>query len=133
MSPEIIHRKLSNMINYLEDLLPYQNVSYETFYSDHYKIERLIELLVMTASDIAFHLLSQQKEPPPASYRAAFIRLGELEILDTETSQNLALGAGLRNILVHDYEEIDYQLLHKSILLIIRDIRRFVDIISNNT
>ena len=60
MSPEIIHRKLSNMINYLEDLLPYQNVSYETFYSDHYKIERLIEILVMTASDIAFHLLSQQ-------------------------------------------------------------------------
>jgi uncharacterized protein YutE (UPF0331/DUF86 family) len=110
----------------MEDLLPYKEVSYDAFLSDHYKVERLIELLIMAASDIAFHLLSQQKEPPPASYRSAFIRLGELGIVDPETSQNLALGAGLRNILVHEYEEIDYKLLHKSIPTIIRDVRQFM-------
>ena len=129
MSPEIVHRKLSRMLKYMDDLLPYKEASYDAFLSDHYKVERLIELLVMTASDIAFHLLSLQKEPPPVSYRAAFIRLGELGIIDSETSRNLALGAGLRNILVHDYEEIDYRLLHKSIPTVIRDIRQFMDVV----
>jgi len=133
MSPEVVHRKLSRMLKYMDDLIPYKEVSYDTFLSDHYKVERLIELLVMTASDIAFHLLSQQKEPPPVSYRAAFIRLGELEIIDPENSRNLALGAGLRNILVHDYEEIDYRLLHKSIPTIIRDIRQFMDLVVSRT
>lgn len=133
MSPEVVHRKLSSMLKYMDDLLPYKEASYDEFLSNHYKMERLIELLVMTASDIAFHLLSKQNEPPPVSYRAAFLRLGELEIIDAETSKSLALGAGLRNILVHDYEEIDYSLLHESIPTIIRDIRKFMDTVINVT
>jgi len=130
MSPEVVSRKISRMLKYLEDLLPYKNSSYDEFLADHYTVERLIELLVMTASDIAFHLLSLENEPPPASYRSAFMRLGELKIIDAEISQSLALGAGLRNILVHDYEEIDYRLLHSSIPAIIRDLRRFMDAVN---
>jgi uncharacterized protein YutE (UPF0331/DUF86 family) len=114
------------MMTYIEELLPYRETSYDAFLSDHYKVERLIELLVMAASDIAFHLLSLQNEAPPASYREAFIRIGELEIIDNDNSRRLALGAGLRNILVHDYEEIDYELLHQSIPMIIDDLRHFM-------
>ena len=131
MSPEVVHRKISRMLKYMDDLIPYKESSYDSFLLDHYKVERLLELLVMTASDIAFHLLSKENEPPPVSYRSAFLRLGELGIIDDEISKNLALGAGLRNILVHDYEEIDYPLLHKSIPTIIHDIRDFMDAVIN--
>jgi uncharacterized protein YutE (UPF0331/DUF86 family) len=127
MSPEVISRKITRMLTYMEDLIPYRELSYDAFLADHYKVERLVELLVMAASDIAFHLLANANEPPPVSYRSAFLRLGELEIIDAETSSSLALGAGLRNILVHDYEDIDYKLLHNSIPTIIRDIHRFMD------
>ena len=127
MSPEVVHRKIAKMLNYLDDLLPYKESSFDQFEDNHYKVERLIELLVMAASDIAFHLVSQQNEPPPSSYRAAFLRLGELGIIDPETGKSLALGAGLRNILVHDYEEIDYHKLHESIPTIISDIRQFMN------
>ena len=127
MSPEVVHRKISKMIKYLDDLLPYKESSFDQFVVDHYKVERLIELLVMTASDIAFHLLSKQSEPPPSSYRAGFQRLGELKILDPKITEQMALGAGLRNILAHDYEDIDYNLLHESIPAIIHDIRQFMN------
>ncbi len=130
MSPEVTNRKLSNMLQYMDDLLPYKDTSYEAFLADHYKVERLIELLIMAASDIAFHLISRKGDPPPVSYRAAFIRLGELGILDKKTAGSLALGAGLRNLLVHEYEEIDLPLLHKSIPTIIRDISLFMDIVT---
>ncbi|MGA7827571.1 MAG: DUF86 domain-containing protein [Geobacteraceae bacterium] len=126
MSPEVIARKLTKLSQYLEELVPYRNCKHEDFLANHYKIERLIELLVMTASDIAFHLLFTKDEPMPGSYRAAFLRLGEMGLVSRELSRNLALGAGLRNILAHDYEDIDYVLLHASIPQIVEDITAFI-------
>jgi len=87
----------------------------------HYEIERILELLIMTASDIVFHLITDKGEPVPSSYKAAFLRAGELGIIGNKLSKNLALSAGLRNILVHEYEEIDYKIVHQSIPSAIRD------------
>lgn len=130
MSPEVILRKLAAMTRYMEDLSTHRHDAFEIFMAEHYKIERLIELLVMCASDIAFHILSLRGEQPPGSYRAAFPRLGEMGILSAELSKNLALGAGLRNILTHEYEEIDYRLLHKSIPKILDDMLNFMEAIA---
>lgn len=109
------------MTTYLNDLLPYNDVSFDEFVKRHYEIERLLELLVMTASDIIFHLIAAKGEPVPLSYKAAFLRAGEMGIISEELSKSLAHGAGLRNIPVHEYEEIDYGLVHKSIRIAIKD------------
>ena len=109
------------MATYLNDLLPYKDISFDEFMKRHYEIERLLELLVMTAGDIIFYLISSKGEPAPASYKAAFLRAGEVGIISEELSKNLALSAGLRNILVHEYETIDYSIVHKSIQIAIRD------------
>jgi len=101
MSPEVLHKKLASMSTYLNDLLPFKDIPFETFMERHYEIERIIELLIMTASDIIFHLLSAQGEPAPSSYRTAFLRAGEIGIISKDLSKGLALGVGLRNILVH--------------------------------
>jgi uncharacterized protein YutE (UPF0331/DUF86 family) len=45
-------------------------------------------------------------------------------------SKRLALSAGLRNILVHEYEEIDYSILHDSIPAAIADFSKFLDELS---
>lgn len=126
MSPDVVNKKLVSMTTYLNDLLPHKDISFDEFMQRHYEIERLLELLVMTASDIIFHLISVKGEPMPTSYKAAFLRAGEMGIIGEELSKNLALGAGLRNILVHEYEEIDYSLVHKSIHTAIRDFTAFI-------
>ncbi len=126
MSPEVLNKKLSLMTTYLNDLMPYKDISFENFMEKHYEIERLLELLVMTASDIVFHLISAKGEPAPTSYKAAFLRAGEMGIISEDLSRSLALSAGLRNILVHEYEEIDYSLVHKSIPVAIRDFTVFI-------
>jgi len=126
MSPEVLNKKLSLMTTYLNDLMPYKDISFENFMEKHYEIERLLELLVMTASDIVFHLISAKGEPAPTSYKAAFLRAGEMGIISEDLSRSLALSAGLRNILVHEYEEIDYSLVHKSIPVALRDFTIFI-------
>ncbi|MDP3028055.1 MAG: hypothetical protein Q8O04_00875 [Deltaproteobacteria bacterium] len=69
------------MTRYLSDLLAYKDVPFETFMARHYEIERILELLIITAGDIIFHMLSVRGEPAPASYRTAFLRAGEIGII----------------------------------------------------
>lgn len=126
MSPEVVMKKLESISNYLNDLLPYKKIKYDEFMQKHYEIERILELLVMTASDIVFHLISDKGEPAPSSYKAAFLRAGELRIISKKLSKSLALSAGLRNILVHEYEAIDYKIVHKSIPSAVRDFTAFI-------
>ncbi|GBD96949.1 MAG TPA: DUF86 domain-containing protein [Nitrospirae bacterium] len=126
MSPEIVKKKLVSLTTYLNDLLQFKKIPFDEFMQKHYEIERILELLVMTASDIVFHLISAKGEPAPASYKAAFLRAGELGIITKKLSRDLALGAGLRNILVHEYEAIDYNIVHKSIPVAIRDFTAFI-------
>ena len=126
MSPEVAQRKLGQMATYLKDLQRHEGISFELFMERHYEIERILELLVVTASDIVLHLISLRGEAAPASYRAAFLRAGENEIISAELSKRLALSAGLRNILVHEYEEIDYSILHKCIPAAIADFSNFL-------
>jgi uncharacterized protein YutE (UPF0331/DUF86 family) len=121
MSPEVIKKKLESITQYLNDLLPNKKISLNEFMQRHYEIERILELLIMKASDIVFHLIADNGEPVTASYKAAFLRAGELGIIGNKLSKNLALSAGLRNILVHEYEEIDYHIVHKSIPSAIKD------------
>lgn len=127
MSPEVVSRKLARTTQYLAELEPCNGCRYERSLGDHYKIERLIELHVMAASDIVIHPLDSRGEPATISYRTAFLRAGETGVLSPALSQSLALGAGLRNILVHDYEEIDYPLLHWSLPRPLDDLSRFME------
>lgn len=126
MSPDVLDKKLASMTTYLNDLMPHRGISFDGFMKRHYEIERLLELLIMSASDIVLHLIAARGEPAPASYRASFLRAGELGIITSELSKSLAVGAGLRNILVHEYAEIDYALLHKSIPIAVRDFSAFI-------
>ena len=126
MSPEVVRKKLAALSIYLSDLKIHENASFDEFMKRHYEVERLLELLLMTASDVVFHLLTAKGEPAPSSYRTAFLQAGEIGLISRELSTNLALGAGLRNILVHEYAEIDYDLLHKSIPSALRDMTALI-------
>ncbi|MFQ5421784.1 MAG: DUF86 domain-containing protein, partial [Anaerolineae bacterium] len=120
MSRDVLLRKLAYLRQLLNDLAPYQTVSLTEVISEHYKIERLLELLVATATDILFHLLTE-KDKSPDSYRDAFKLASDEDILSPILSQQLQQAAGMRNILVHLYEDIDYAILRDSIAPAWRD------------
>lgn len=129
MSPEVLKRKLQKLIQYLNDLKKHEGSSFETFMESHYEVERILELLIETSSDLVFHELSK-KELTPDSYREAFLMAGEKKIISKELAKNLALACGMRNILVHEYEEIDYKLVHKSIKAALHDFANLIKALS---
>jgi uncharacterized protein YutE (UPF0331/DUF86 family) len=129
LSPEVKKRKLQKLIQYLNDLKKHENSSFDQFMQNHYEVERIIQLLIESSSDLIFHELSKHNVTPD-SYREAFILAGKKDILPEELANSLALATGMRNILVHEYETIDYKLVHKSIKTALRDFAEFLKALS---
>lgn len=125
MTPEVLLRKLSYLRQLLADLAPFDGATLAEVQAEHYKLERLFELLVMAASDILFHELAE-RGLSPASYRDAFKLAGTQGLLPLDLADRLQEAAGMRNVIVHLYQEIDYAILRDSIRPALRDFGQFV-------
>ena len=71
-------------------------------------LTRAVQLCV----DIALHLLAEEESPPPETMGKVFERLAQLGIISNELAQRLKKAVGFRNIAVHSYEEIDWNIVH---------------------
>lgn len=70
-------------------------------------LERSVQLCV----DIANHILSTLDEAPAMSMEESFERLCDKLVIPPELVQNLKKAVGFRNLSVHAYHKIDWQLV----------------------
>jgi uncharacterized protein YutE (UPF0331/DUF86 family) len=70
-------------------------------------LERSIQLCV----DIANHMLSSLDDAPAMSMAESFERLSEKKIIPNELAKNPKKAVGFRNLSVHAYYKIDWQLV----------------------
>jgi uncharacterized protein YutE (UPF0331/DUF86 family) len=125
MAPEVLLRKLSYLRQLIADLSPYQNATLEEVVDDHYKLERIFELLVVTATDILNHLLSE-RDVVAVTYRDAYQLAAEQNLIPPDLAERLQEAASMRNIIVHLYERIDYTILRDTITPALNDFTQFV-------
>jgi uncharacterized protein YutE (UPF0331/DUF86 family) len=85
--------------------------------------QRGLQLAIQACIDIGSHLVAELDLPLPADYRGVFTAL-VAKGLDAELSDRLGSAAGLRNVLVHDYLDIDEDVVWGS-LDHLDDLRRF--------
>ncbi len=114
---DVIRRKLVKISEYLGELEPITRFSLEEYrknYFTKHTAERLIELIVEAAVDINGLMAVELGEAPPQNYYSSFLKLGEMEIVPEALSKKLAPFAGLRNRLVHEYEDIRDSLVYKN-------------------
>ncbi len=78
-------------------------------FREHYTLERLLQLIVDEIIDINNHIIRHDPRDleTPDDFQSAFRRLSDAEILPEELAKRLAPVVGLRNRLIHRYEEID--------------------------
>lgn len=115
---KFIEKKLDEINRYLVELEPILKLSFKEFSEDYRDIrtaERDFQLIVDTAVDINNHLLISLGNPPPEKNYDSFIALGKARVLSVEKAEALAPSTGLRNKLVHEYEEINPELLYRSL------------------
>jgi uncharacterized protein YutE (UPF0331/DUF86 family) len=86
-------------------------------------LERSVQLCV----DIANHILSSLDDSPAMSMAESFERLSDKMIITAELGQNLKKAVGFRNLSVHAYDKIDWQLVWDILEEDLMDLVRFLE------
>lgn len=105
----------------------------ETILSDlekRYAVERLLELCIQSVIDIGRLLVMLEDWRGIRDERDAFVILTERNIISPELANRLAQARGFWNILVHEYAEIDPQLLHQHLQMDVSDLWEFAECIA---
>lgn len=73
--------------------------------------ERHLQIALQAALDIALHIAAEDAGRTPEDYGDAFVLLGELGVLEPGLASRLRGPAGMRNVLVHGYADLDEALV----------------------
>ena len=71
-------------------------------------LSRAVQMCV----DIAAHLIASAEIPAPASMGQTFELLGQKGLIAADLAVRLQRAVGFRNIVIHNYEIIDWQVVH---------------------
>lgn len=74
-------------------------------------VERNLEIALQAAIDMGARILRRESAPTPATYSEVFVRLAELGVISQQLGTQLAKAAGMRNVLVHEYLEVDWDII----------------------
>jgi len=130
---DIIVKRLEKLNQYLQLLEQLGKKTEQQFVNDpfvHGNAERYLQLAIQTCLDIGNHILANRATKTPDEYRDIFILLGEHDLLPKTLAEKMAPMAGLRNILVHDYLDIDLKKLYLLLKNNLDDFRAFAKAIS---
>jgi len=126
---ELVRRKLSRLNMYLEKLRPILDKTIEEYKGDFYlksSAERLIQLIVECAIDINNHVVVEMKNRPPEDYAVSFIKAAETGLITMELAGQLKGSAGMRNILVHEYMDIDDEKVYQALSLTLKGYNEYL-------
>ena len=110
----------------LESLASKDRESYLASPTDELVAERLLERMIGRMIDINFHLITEAGGAPPADYYESFTRLARLGVLERDFATRIAGSAGLRNRIVHEYDEIDPARVHEALQSAVTDIPAYL-------
>jgi uncharacterized protein YutE (UPF0331/DUF86 family) len=126
---DLVRRKLARLNMYLDKLKPIADNTFKEYISDFYvktSAERLIQLIVEFASDINSHVVLESGKRPPEDYTSSFLRAAESGLITHELANKLKGSGGMRNIIVHEYMDIDDKKIHEIIPTAISDYKKYI-------
>lgn len=114
MDSEVILEKLEALRRCIRRVESKRPEKLETLASD-WDLQDIITLnltrAVQLCVDIAAHIISGSEEPAPDSMGAAFDSLVSMKVLNKALAVRMKKAIGFRNIAVHHYQAIDWQIV----------------------
>jgi uncharacterized protein YutE (UPF0331/DUF86 family) len=112
---QTVARKLEYLRKQLELLEPYRALPKEQLLGDIEKrltVERLLELSIQSVIDCSRLIVAIEDWRGVRDEREALRLLAERQVISMDLGERLLRAKGFRNVLVHDYVEIDPELLY---------------------
>ena len=107
--------KLERLDEYLSNLRGIQKVQKKIFISDYHFYgleERYLQLAIEVLLDVGKLIIISERLRKPEDNQDIFVVLNESKIVSPRLGTRLAGVANFRNILVHDYENIDREIVY---------------------
>lgn len=98
----------------MQRLEPFRRTSRDEFDADPYLrdiVERNLEVAAQCVIDICNRIVALEGARKPADYHEAILIAGEVGAIPVAFAKRLAPIAGFRNVLVHDYVGVDWDLV----------------------
>lgn len=97
-------------------------------------VERLLERIITRAIDINQHIAAESEDKnisAPKDYKETFAALADIGIYDKKFAEEISKSVSTRNMLVHEYDKVDYSKVYNSIGDCLRDYNKYCEYILN--
>ncbi|NVM55259.1 MAG: DUF86 domain-containing protein [Candidatus Helarchaeota archaeon] len=132
INSSVINSRISKLRKYLKILKDLSKEKEEDFVSN-YKIyglaERYLQLSIECLLDIGNNIISRLELKKPETYQDIFLILGKNLIIPEDFSKRITKMAGFRNILVHEYSDIDEKLVYEHLKKELPDFEEYISYI----
>jgi len=111
----VVRRHLLALDQALQTLRQHQGRSVEALRSsreERWVVERGLQLCIQNVLDVATHVAASEGRDVP-DYATAIDLLAEFEILPADFAARFRAVAGLRNVIVHGYLDVDPAIVHR--------------------
>ena len=88
-------------------------------------VERWLQVSIEACLDVAHNMIASEAWTPAPTGRAAFTTLAAHGVILPDLAQRLGRAVGLRNLLVHDYADVDVARLAAIVAADLDDLRAF--------
>ncbi len=125
----VIENKISSIIKYLDQLEEFKKFSKEEIISDAVRLralERYLYLVTQASIDLAEAIISLKQWRKPVTMSESFSILSEKEVIDSDLSGKMTRMVGFRNVMAHDYDNVNYDVVDGILRLRLVDIEFFV-------
>ncbi|MGD8794863.1 MAG: DUF86 domain-containing protein [Anaerolineae bacterium] len=125
---ETVLARLEALDQYLAELEQLRHLRRDQFIDDlrnHRTAERDLQLAIQATIDVASHVVAADFSQRPTGYREVIQILGDEGVLPQDLADRLAAAAGFRNILIHEYVDVDLDIVYDRLQHGLDDFRQF--------
>ena len=133
MDREVVEQKLESLRRCLQRIETKCPADVNLLLTD-YDLQDIVSLnlsrAVQLCVDIGAHLISGLSVPPPETMGQTFDRLEQAGMLTTTLALKLKKAVGFRNIAVHNYDDINWSIVHSIVKNHLADFSEFAKVVA---
>lgn len=126
-----IKDKIKEIKKYIEELEEFLPINFKEYFKDFKTkaaCERYFEKIIESVVDLAFLIIKEKGFRTPEDDKNSFDILEQEKIISQELSQRLKDAKGMRNIIAHEYGNVDDEIVFESITKeLVKDVKELID------
>ena len=131
---ELISKKVNLIRYHLERIFLKSNISLDEFLNDVDSKDIVCHnlfILLQNIIDICSHIISDEGLEEPTFYSDMAYILAKGKVIREDLKQSLKNMIGLRNIIAHQYGDIDFNIIYKIVKEDIKDVYKLLEDVIN--